>query len=116
MHVAAGLLGRKTGKGFYRYSSDKAEMIGLTTSPSMQADCPAIWCDPSDPVLREALLHYLTKTSAVADLGNRPAATSLCLVSPCGEDATNAALRLGLDPVRTVAVDAVSGWAVPCSL
>ena len=36
-----------------------------------------------------------------------PAAASLCVVTPLGEDATGCAVAQGLDPARTVALDAV---------
>ena len=38
-------------------------------------------------------------------LGGKPAGGVPCFVTPLGEDASNAAVRLGLDPARTVAVD-----------
>jgi 3-hydroxybutyryl-CoA dehydrogenase len=37
--------------------------------------------------------------------GGRPERDALCIVTPLGEDATSAAVRLDLDPKRTVAVD-----------
>jgi 3-hydroxybutyryl-CoA dehydrogenase len=39
------------------------------------------------------------------DLGSELGAQSVCFVTPLGEDATSAAMRLKLDPARTVAVD-----------
>ena len=35
----------------------------------------------------------------------KPDTGAVCFVTPLGEDASNAAVRMGLDPSRTVAVD-----------
>ena len=43
-------------------------------------------------------------------VGGTPDARALCCVTPLGEDATSAIVRLKLDPARTVAVDMLGGF------
>jgi 3-hydroxybutyryl-CoA dehydrogenase len=47
----------------------------------------------------------LEAAGIAVQLGGKPAPDVLCFVTPLGEDATGAAVRLKLDPARTVAVD-----------
>ena len=96
--VAAGLLGRKSGRGWYSYAKDgSAGKIAELTVPKAQPG--SVWAVPE---LREIL-----KTK----LEGKPAADSICFVAPLGKDATASALELGLDPTRTVAVDPLFGFA-----
>jgi 3-hydroxybutyryl-CoA dehydrogenase len=98
--VAAGLLGRKTGQGWYRYGKDGAEPVPEAPAP---ADRPAsVWAVPE-------LKELLGKLGA--RLESSPAKSSVCFVAPLGHDATATALELGLDAQRTVAVDPLFGFA-----
>jgi 3-hydroxybutyryl-CoA dehydrogenase len=47
----------------------------------------------------------LAGLGAEVDLGPQPSDDAICLVLPCGSDATTAALDEALDPARTVALD-----------
>lgn len=98
--VAAGLLGRKTGRGWYRYGKDgTAEPI---PEPSAPTRLPAsVWAVPE---LSELL-------SGSSSLQKSPGEGTINFVAPLGKDATTAALELGLDPSRTVAVDPLFGFA-----
>lgn len=99
--VAAGLLGRKTGRGWYRYGEDGvAEKIAEQEIPAASLD--SAWCVP-------ALKDLLTKLGA--KIRSRPARDSVCFVAPLGHDATTTALQLKLDPARTVAVDPLFGFS-----
>jgi 3-hydroxybutyryl-CoA dehydrogenase len=93
--VAAGLLGRKTGRGWYAYGSDGAA-VPVPEAPAPRARPASVWAAPE---LREIISSTGEKDSAV------------CMVAPLGKDATTAALELGLDPARTVAVDPLFGFA-----
>src|SRR3954469_15848618 len=99
--VAAGLLGRKTGRGWYEYGKDgTAQPIPEVKIPSGKPE--SVWAVPE---LRElfAKLSFPVEKSATKDTVN--------FVAPLGDDATTAALKLGLDPQRTVAVDLLFGFA-----
>ena len=97
--VAAGLHGRKTGRGWYAYSP---EMQTPPEPPAPKAKPAAVWAVPE---LKELLV----------DLGARvelkPAPDAVCFVAPLGLDASAAALEQGLDPARTVAVDPLFGFS-----
>ena len=90
--VAAGLLGRKTGQGWYRHGKDGPQPIPETPVPRAPRP-PSVW---------SSLAEFSTTSSKDAEL---------CLVAPLGKDATTAALELGLDPARTVAVDPLFGFS-----
>ena len=84
--VAAGLLGRKTGRGWYIYGKDGAEPVPEGKIPEAKAP-KSVWSE---------IEAFATTQSKDAEI---------CIVAPLGKDATTAALELGLDPARTVAVD-----------
>jgi 3-hydroxybutyryl-CoA dehydrogenase len=98
--VAAGLLGRKSGEGWYRYGKDGAEP--LPESPAPSARPQSVWAVPGLHALLSALKAKRVNTAAEAEV---------CLVAPLGRDATASALELGLDPRRTVALDPLFGYA-----
>ncbi|MBL8471732.1 MAG: 3-hydroxyacyl-CoA dehydrogenase [Rhodocyclaceae bacterium] len=101
--VAAGLLGRKSGQGFYRYVYGRAE----TPEPAAPPTVPAmnIWVSRRDPRAYTRAVQALHAAGAGVDDGLRPQPDSACLVLPTGEDCTTAALAEDLDPARTVALD-----------
>lgn len=107
--VAAGLLGRKSGEGFYAYRDGRP--VVPEEAPS-GAPCPArIWVggEEADAGLRLAGWLHAGVAGLIVETGDRPSADALCLVTPLGTDATTEAVSGGLDPARTVAVDMLSG-------
>ena len=101
--LTAGLLGRKTGQGFYRYLEGVQQVPAEPPAPCVAL--PPVWVSASRPEAREAVLALLERLGATVEQGARPSAEALCLVLPLGQDATCAALAEGLDPVRCVALD-----------
>jgi 3-hydroxybutyryl-CoA dehydrogenase len=98
--VAAGLLGRKSGQGWYRYGKDGAEPTAEAPVPGKRPE--SVWAVPA---LRDLLSNLKAKwVNAASD-------AAVCFVAPLGQDATTAALGSGLDPRRTVAVDPLFGFA-----
>jgi 3-hydroxybutyryl-CoA dehydrogenase len=102
VRVAGGLLGRKSKQGFYDYSA--APVAGAPTIAVEKQPKPAsVWIADEDG---GSDLAALLNTGGVrATVGGSPAKDGVCIVTPLGEDCTSAALRLKLDPARTVAVD-----------
>lgn len=102
VRVAGGLLGRKTKQGFYDYAG-----LAVATAPTIavtaQPKPAAAWIADEDG--GGDLAEWLKAASIETQLGGNPGAGALCFVTPLGEDATGAAVRLKLDPARTVAVD-----------
>src|SRR5262249_16804670 len=99
--LAAGVPGRKSGRGFYADAHGKAQTIVEERAPPARPARVSV----SRPPLRVKLGGLLAKVGAPMDPNPRPAAQSLCLVAPLGQDATTTALEEGLDPRRTLAVD-----------
>ncbi|TAK86143.1 MAG: 3-hydroxyacyl-CoA dehydrogenase [Betaproteobacteria bacterium] len=99
--VAAGLFGRKSGRGWYEYGKDGA--AHAPAEPAAPKSLPdSVWAAPE---LKD--LFTTLKARIVA----RPEAKTVCFVAPIGKDATTSALEHGLDPARTVAVDPLFGFA-----
>jgi 3-hydroxybutyryl-CoA dehydrogenase len=94
--VAAGLLGRMRARGWFEYAPE----LKMPPEPPAPAAKPrTIWAVPE---LSEALKMKSEPSPSDADV---------CFVAPLGKDATAAALELGLDATRTVAVDPLFGLA-----
>jgi 3-hydroxybutyryl-CoA dehydrogenase len=107
--MIAGLLGRKTGRGFYTYKDGAAEAVSEAAPPQ---DRPAsVWVSPALPEAHAEVAALIAGLGAPLDTGAVPRAESLCIVTPLGADATTAALAENLDPTRTVALDTLFGLA-----
>ena len=99
--VAAGLFGRKSGEGWYRYAEGQQQRPPARAVPALPPAL-AVWVDPAASGatgLRE--LVVAAGARLVEDASN----ADLNLVMPWGNDATGTALSLGLDATRCVAVD-----------
>jgi 3-hydroxybutyryl-CoA dehydrogenase len=105
--VAGGLLGRKTKQGFYNYDGPPVASPP-TVAPATQPMPAAVWI--ADEYGGSDLAGWFKSAGVKTQLGGKPAARVLCCVTPLGEDATSAAVRLKLDPARTVAVDRLGGF------
>lgn len=99
--VAAGLFGRKSGEGWYPYEDGKQVRPRARDVPAMA--CGLRVCVEAQAAHADAL-KALAASAGLAVV-SRGADADLVIVQPWGHDATSAALSLGLDPARTVAVD-----------
>jgi 3-hydroxybutyryl-CoA dehydrogenase len=100
----AGVLGRKTKKGFYDYDAEMKPIVA--PEPAAPTAKPAsVWVSAAEPSGHAALTELLKKMGAPLESGVRPSPSALILVTPLGEDATTCAVEQELDPRRTVAVD-----------
>lgn len=100
----AGVLGRKTKKGFYDYDADMKAIVP-PEAPAPSGLPASVWVSRADARGHAALTELLGKLGASVESGKAPSEKALILVTPVGEDATTCATEQGLDPKRTVAVD-----------
>lgn len=103
----AGLLGKKTGKGFYIYKDGKA-VASSSGTPSVNRT-GSVWVSPEIPACRDAVATLFNSLGVAVESGEKPSSSALCVVTPIGEDATGSILRQNLDPRRTIALDALFG-------
>ena len=104
--MAAGLYGRKTGRGFYAYEDGRKAAV---PTPGVPEAAPApVWVSPADPEGQAAVMAAIAE-AAEMESGASPDPETLCIVTPTGADATTTALEQGLPPERTVAVDTAFG-------
>lgn len=105
--IAAGLFGRKSGRGWYGYdAAGKATPSNRPATGIAPKVATTVWIDPeaSD---RVGLLS-LAKLAGM-DVAGVPAVADLILVQPWGQDATGYAVESGLDAGKVVAVDPLPG-------
>ncbi len=101
--LAGGVLGRKTGEGFYRYAQNVAQVPPEPPVPQV-SEMPPVWV--STRATRRAELYQLLKDlGAKIETGQSPSAQALTLVAPLGFDVTTVAVVERLDPARTVGID-----------
>jgi 3-hydroxybutyryl-CoA dehydrogenase len=104
--MSAGLLGRKTGAGFYTYDSDGTQSGGGAAADHETAAEPAqqVIIIEEDEELKELFVQ------AGAEVLHADDGSSPIVCAPIGEDCTSAAVRLNADHARLVAVDTLT----PC--
>lgn len=107
--VAAGLLGRKTGQGFYRYA-DGQKIEEPPARPDKVLINRPFWLDSQDASVRSDVHAVLTAAGATLESGNQPGDEAICLITPRGEDCTSALVHQGLDASRTLALDTFASW------
>lgn len=110
--AAGGLLGRKTGEGFYRHEGGQQVAVPEADPPAGDggaAPFARVWIEPCTPA--PALRELVLALGAVIDDGSAPAADSLILLAPLGRDATAEATGSGLPAERVVAIDTLFPFA-----
>lgn len=101
--LAGGMLGRKTGQGFYRYADGVIQTPAETPAPQV-VDMPPVWVSPR-AARRSELLQLLKNLGANIETGVSASPQALMLVAPLGFDITTVAVVERLDPARTVGID-----------
>ena len=105
--LAGGLLGRKTGRGFYTYTNGAPEPVPATTVPTARA--ASIWVSQTHPEWADVLRDIVAAAGIEVETDYTPGENALCIVTPLGMDASTCCVEQGLDPARTIAIDCLLG-------
>jgi 3-hydroxybutyryl-CoA dehydrogenase len=105
--LAAGVLGRKSGRGFYAYPDGKQQVMPALPAPNARPT--KVWVSSARPSFAAAVRNLVCALGGNLDESQSPQDGALCVVTPLGEDATTCAAREGLDAARTVAIDVLLG-------
>ena len=103
----AGLLGRKSGAGFYTYANGVAQPA---LWPTRGDTFPGpVWVSRRQAAWGEACAAWLQEMGAQVEDAPQPSLEALCIVLPLGEDVSACVAAEGLDATRTLALD----WLLP---
>jgi 3-hydroxybutyryl-CoA dehydrogenase len=106
---AAGLFGRKAGRGFYAYQDGRGQKPPEAIVPEIDLTDARIWISNRHQEAGDALRGVIEATGAYVETSERPSDRSIIMLTPFGEDTTTSALADDLDPTRSVAVDCLFG-------
>jgi 3-hydroxybutyryl-CoA dehydrogenase len=101
--LSAGVLGKKSGRGFYNYLNNVAQRSPEPTPPIIDAMVP-VWVSPK-AARRPELYRLLKELGANIETAVAPSESALILVAPLGLDVTTIAAVERLDPTRTIGID-----------
>ncbi|MEU5876012.1 3-hydroxyacyl-CoA dehydrogenase [Spirillospora sp. NPDC047279] len=104
--MEAGLLGRKTGEGFYAYADGAKQEPPEPAPPA--ADARPVWVPGAEAA---ALTALLDASGATVETGDAPSADAVVLVAEYGGSTLGFARREGLPVERTLGVDPLDGFA-----
>jgi 3-hydroxybutyryl-CoA dehydrogenase len=107
--LSAGLLGRKTQRGFYVYKEGIQQIAAEPPAPSARPK--KVWVSKANTETHRAVCELVIRLGGVIDDAAKPAVDSLCVVMPIGLDATSAVVADNLDARNTIAIDALFGLA-----
>ncbi|GAA0502813.1 3-hydroxybutyryl-CoA dehydrogenase [Saccharopolyspora subtropica] len=97
----AGLLGRKTGEGWYRYDGGVKQEQPEPEAPEVTG--LPVWSDNAE------LLDALVAAGVPVERGEEPSGEAVVLLAPYGHSAATAALSAGLPAARVCGVDPLGG-------
>jgi 3-hydroxybutyryl-CoA dehydrogenase len=100
--LAAGLLGRKSGRGFYRYDGVPNPALPAATESAWPGP---VWVSSAQSGAAADAGTLLKKLGAQLESGVRPSNAALIVVTPLGTDVSACVAAEGLDARRTVGLD-----------
>jgi 3-hydroxybutyryl-CoA dehydrogenase len=103
--VAAGLFGRKTGAGWYRYLNGERQLASKPPIPSLPPGL-RLWVDPEADQCSE--LRQLGVSAGLSEVA-QPSEADLVLIQPWGDDASYFCAKRALPAEKTVAIDPLPG-------
>ncbi|MES2105452.1 MAG: 3-hydroxyacyl-CoA dehydrogenase [Pseudomonadota bacterium] len=105
--LQAGILGRKTGRGFYHYQDGKQIAEADVAETPAAAWSGWVWISHENPDAAAPVRALLERCGANIENTPEPSADSLCLVCPLGEDVSTCVARQKLDGHRTLGIDSL---------
>ena len=107
--LTGGLLGRKSGRGFYEYADGKAVAMPVAAVP---AALPGrVWFSQTHPEWADVLREIAAAAGVTVEADYMPGSDALCIVTPLGADVTTSCVGQGLDPRHSVGIDCLFGIA-----
>ena len=105
--LAAGLFGRKTGRGFYRYEDGRK--VEPEEAPAPRVKQKKVWLDDEagEDVNRQLAGELQAAGARVMD--SPVDSDTMALLQTWGKDVSEKCAGLGLEPLRTVAIDPLPG-------
>ncbi|HSW16844.1 MAG TPA: 3-hydroxyacyl-CoA dehydrogenase [Ramlibacter sp.] len=100
--MAAGLLGRKSGEGFYKYEAGAPQQPPATPAAAIAA--ASVWWPTDGPgALPDTVVALLGAVKRQAD----PARADVILLAPIAKDLSSTVADMALDATRAIAVDPI---------
>ncbi|SAL06041.1 3-hydroxyacyl-CoA dehydrogenase [Caballeronia calidae] len=103
VRAVGGLLGRKSGEGFYRYAEGKKVAPAPVKRSGKKPK--SVWVSTANPRGHAMVSALLASIGVETERGSEPSDEALIVVTPLGTDATTSAIDQGLDAHRVVAID-----------
>jgi len=110
VRLAGGLIGRKTGEGFYAYVDGQKQVPPEPSVPALPEGLK-VWVSPQHAEGRARAVQLLQDLGAALAEGAQPPADALIVATPFGEDVSTAVSAQGLDAARTVGLDTLHPFA-----
>lgn len=108
VRMAGGMLGRKTGQGFYRYEEGRK----IEPAPATVSAFPeglTVWVAPYHSTGHRRAAALLRNLGVELATSEQPPRDALIVVTPYGEDTASVVAEYQLDGSRTVALDTFFG-------
>lgn len=108
VRFAGGILGRKTGEGFYRYAEGAKQVPEAPPVPALPQGLK-VWLAPYHPVGHKRAAALLKSLGVGVIATDTAPVDALIVVTPFGEDTSSVVAEYQLDGERTVALDTFFG-------